>query len=310
MSYGSPVQTGCSSRPSIKLFGVLCFLLVSCAAAKPPPEEELARSTSVEVAELEINASGVDRFLNCPPPGELGQAWIPPIPPWSPPASAREADPGESEDGGAPASPDVAESEPPASRAFALTHEPFRLCYHRGLVFDPTQDGHVAIVLRVGRNGRVVKVESYGACEIASETIVCMQDAAKRIRLRPSREPETLVVPAVFAQSDVQRRVTPRSTDAYATAAYLRIESARPALHACDEHNGISGKSRVATATIGLDLDPNGRVLHAHVDPWAGDQTLLGCAAQAMEHLSFPAPPGGSGNVLARISFNPRLGVH
>jgi hypothetical protein len=156
----------------------------------------------------------------------------------------------------------------------------------------------------------VARVESYGACEIADETIQCMQDAAKHIRLHPSREPETLVVPAVFAQSDVARRVAPRSTDAYATAAYLTVESARPALHACDEHNRLSGKSRVASATIRLDVDARGRVLHANVDPWAGEQGLLGCAAHALEALSFPPPPGGSGTVQARVTFNPRLGIH
>jgi hypothetical protein len=271
------------------------------------------RSTSVEVAELEINASGIDRFANCPPPGELGQAWIPQIPPWSPPASAQEpgAESSSPEDGGLTGAGDpMLEVEAPATRAFKLTHERFRLCYHRGLVHDPTQDGHVAIILRVGRDGRVVKVESYGACEIAGETIECMQDVAKHIRLRPSKEPETLVVPAVFAQSEVARRVTPHSTDAYATAAYLTVESARPALHACDEHNQLSNKSRVATATIALQIDPKGRVLHANVDPWAGDQGILGCAAHAMEGLSFPPPPGGTGNVVTRVSFNPRLGVH
>jgi hypothetical protein len=268
-------------------------------------------STSFKVAELEINASGVDRFENCPPPGELGQAWIPPIPVWSAPSTASEApssDTSGSADASAPAGEAV--TELPAERANALTHETFRLCYHRGLVHDPTQDGHVAIILRVGRDGRVARVESYGACEIAGETIECMRDAAKHIRLRPAREPETIVVPAVFAQSDVARRVTPRSTDAYATAAYLTVESARPALHACDEHNQLSGKSRVATATIRLDLDAQGKVTHANVDPWAGDQTLLGCAAEAFQRLTFLPPPAGAGSVVTRVSFNPRLAIH
>src|SRR5262249_3966841 len=45
-----------------------------------------ANVTSIEIAELEISGKGVDRFTSCPPPGELGQDWIPKLPPWSPSA--------------------------------------------------------------------------------------------------------------------------------------------------------------------------------------------------------------------------------
>src|SRR5687767_13705631 len=43
---------------------------------------------AADVAELEIRTEGVDRFSTCPPPGALGQHWIPPPFPWTPPAPA------------------------------------------------------------------------------------------------------------------------------------------------------------------------------------------------------------------------------
>ena len=43
-------------------------------------------STNIEIAELEVGS--VDRFASCPPSGELGQGWIPPVPPFAPPSVA------------------------------------------------------------------------------------------------------------------------------------------------------------------------------------------------------------------------------
>jgi hypothetical protein len=271
--------------------------------------------TSVEVGELEIDVSGVDRFTTCPPPGELGQAWIPKIPPWTAPSPAASA-PHEDTPGLGPASggsPDVpaASTEAlPGEHAFALTHEPFRRCYARGLTLDPTQDGHVAIVLRVGGDGRIARVESYGACEIARQTIVCMQDAAKQIRLSPPEAgSDTIVVPAVFAQTGQARRTSPSVNEAYTTGAFVTVESLRPAFHACEESARRQGQSPRAAATFTLELDAGGRVLHAHVDPWSGNQQLLACAATSLERLVFAAPPGRGGSVRARVSFNPGMVV-
>jgi hypothetical protein len=276
--------------------------VISACSSRPPEVPDTGLSiTSVEVAELEIDASGIDRFTNCPPPGELGQAWIPPIPAWTASGSSHRADSSPETTGPAPSALD----EPPTDRAFELTHEAFRDCYARGLTLDPTQDGHVAVVLRVGRDGRVARVESYGACEIARETIACMQDAAKHIRLRPpSTGSDTVIIPAVFAQSIGPRRTDPRPGDAYAAAATITVESIRPAMHACEEHARISGSSPQAAATFALDVDEKGHVVRSHVDPWSGNQQLLACAAGAFEKLVFPPPPRGHGAILARIAFN------
>ena len=62
---------------------------VGCGGNGAPAEEPREPvPLAADVPELEIRggADGVDRFTTCPPPGELGQHWIPTIPPWTPPA--------------------------------------------------------------------------------------------------------------------------------------------------------------------------------------------------------------------------------
>ena len=74
-------------------------------------------------------------------------------------------------------------------------------------------------------------------------------------------------------------------------------------------------RARAASATLAalglpaLVLDDKGKVAHAHIDPWSGDQELLACAAEAMDRVGFPQPPHGKARALVRLSFNPRPGT-
>jgi hypothetical protein len=197
----------------------------------------------------------------------------------------------------------------PTEKAIADTRDSFRACYNHGLIYDPTQDGHVAIVLRVGGDGRVASVESWGACEIAGPSIECMRDAAKKLRFRPpTGGSDTVTIPAVFTSSGTVRRTSPRPNDVYAASAYIAVEGVRQELHACERGERQSGGPVSATATFALDLDEKGTVLHSNIDPWTGDKNLLACAAGAFGHAAFPPPPGGRGSVLVRVAFNPRAG--
>lgn len=312
-----------------------CLTALSCASAacaSGPASASDAHSvaevrrpgTSVEVAEFDVSENGIDRFLNCPPPGELGQDWIPPLPPWSAPASTVGGDaakdmvasplPDIAGNAGAGAPNDVPadvtmHGSTPTEKAIADTRDSFRACYNHGLVYDPTQDGHVAIVLRVGRDGRVASVESWGACEIATQSIECMRDAAKKLRFRPpAGGSDTVTIPAVFTSSGAVRRTSPRPNDVYAASAYIAVEGVRQEFHGCERSARQSGAAVSATATFELELDEKGKVLHANIDPWTGDKNLLGCAATAFGAMTFTPPPGGHGNVLVRIAFNPRAG--
>ena len=287
------------------------FIAMSCGAptaetpaVAPAGLDAKSAGTSVEVSEFDISEDGIDRFINCPPPGELGQDWTPPLPSWTPPATTGPADT-------TPLPPDIATTHgsTPTDRAIADTRESFRTCYNHGLVYDPTQDGHVAIVLRIGSDGRVASVESWGACEIVSQTIDCMRVAAKKLRfVPPAGGSDTVTIPAVFTSSAAVRRTNPRPSDVYTAAAYIAVEKLRPQLHACEQSARQSGRGVIASATFNLDVDAHGKVGHSNVDPWAGDKDLLACAANTLGNLSLPPPPGSKANVIVRLAFNPRAG--
>ncbi|MBX3222710.1 MAG: AgmX/PglI C-terminal domain-containing protein [Labilithrix sp.] len=283
-----------------------CAAAVSCGGdAKSTNDPSRIDPPSADVPELEIRSNGVDRFTTCPPPGDLGQHWIPPAAPWTPPSAV---------DAGPPPPIDqdfIARTadRTPTELAIEATHRDFRSCYRRALVRHPTQDGRVAIVVRVGPSGRVAKVESYGACELAPEAIACMYGVAERLHFPPPPGgSDTLTIPATFTSRDGVRRTTPTANDAYTAAAYVALEAARPALHACEGSARTEGRPVHATGTFTMDIASDGRVTRAHVDPWAGDKTLLLCAARALEALRFNAPDGGKGTVIARLNFNPRQG--
>jgi hypothetical protein len=279
-----------------------------------------------EVAELEIRARGVDRFTVCPPPGDLGQPWFPPPPPWapsaiaSPPASAPPASappatsappiPG---DGAPTASESLSvpstRDRTPSELAGEASHRELRACYRRGLVHDPAQEGRVALILRVGADGRVARVEDYAACELAEESLACMKAAASRLRFAPPPGgSDTVILPAVFTSRDGVKRASGSLNESYTAQAFLVIESARPGLHACEQQARRDLRPPQAAATFTLAVGKDGQVLRAHVDPWTGEQSLLACAAHELEKLRFPAPASGAGTVIARLNFNPRQG--
>jgi hypothetical protein len=289
--------------------GFVTFVVTSCGsqtAELPDPGaaalEAKDKGTSIEVSEFDISEDGIDRFIHCPPPGELGQDWIAPLPSWTAPPTTEHVDT-------STLPPDIATSSP-TDRAIADTRDSFRTCYNHGLVYDPTQDGHVAIVLRIGGDGRVSSVESWGACEIVTQTIDCMRVAAKKLRFwPPASGSETVTIPAVFTSSAAVRRTSPRSSDVYTASAYIAVEKLRPQLHACEQSARQSGRAVIASATFNMELDSRGRVLHSNLDPWSGDKDLLACAANALGTINLPPPPGNKANVIIRLAFNPRAGT-
>ncbi len=282
----------------------MCLLFAACGSASHPVTPEGPRGTSIEVADFEVNGDGVDRFAACPPPGELGQEWYPEIPDWSPPPSSASS----GDDAGAPASTEHF-GRTPTERAIEDTRHAFRSCYHRGLVADPTQYGHVAIVLRVGPNGRVLKTESFGACELQHDVVACMRDVGKALRFDPpAGGKDTIVIPVVFQpRGGVDSQST--SNDSYTAQAYVALEGMKPELHACEERARQSGRDVEAWGVYDMAIDKNGAVTSANIDPFHGDQDLLGCAAEVMQRMKLAPPEGGKGKLLARITFNPRAGT-
>ncbi|MBX3189165.1 MAG: AgmX/PglI C-terminal domain-containing protein [Labilithrix sp.] len=300
-------SVGCAAL----LFAVLASCTASCADDKPgmvPFDPSKRQTPAADIAELEIRGQGVDRFTRCPPPGRLGDPWFPQPRPWTAPAPTADAGPPE------PIDADYmsrVRDQSPAERAIEATHRDFRSCYRRGLVHDPAADGRVAIVLRVGPDGKVAKVEEYAACEIAVESIQCMKGVAARLRFPPpAGGSDSVVIPAVFTSRDGVRLNgnTGSPNDIYTSGAYLTLEGARPGLHACEAQARRELRQLEATATFTMTLGKDGQVTKAHVDPWTGEQTLLMCAARELERLKFAPPPSGTGTVIARLNFNPRQG--
>lgn len=271
-----------------------------------PIDPSKQKTPVAEISELEIRAVGADRFAMCPPPGELGQPWYPPPPAWSAPAvPAIDAGASQVDEDFITRSKNYTASE----NAAEATHREFRACFRQGLVQNPMEEGRVAIVLRVGADGKVAKVEEYAGCQLSQQSIACMKAAASRLHFAPPPSgSDTVVIPAVFTAREGTRRASGSPNDAYTARAYLAMETARPGLHACEEGARNSGRNMTATGTFTLTLGPDGQVQRAHVDPWTGEQSTLACAAHELEKLKFPTPPSGTGYVIARLNFNPRQG--
>jgi len=302
-------------------FAVAVFGALGLAACEPEHAHgpaEKARVTGVQLSTFEVRDDQVDRFEHCPPPGEVGQAWVPPIPEWHPPAasasaavpeSAVEASGGAVPTGQSPDAPEQLTPEPAAAlndEAANQTRAAFRTCYHHGLLFDPTQDGHVAVVLRVDRAGKVAAVETWGACDLSNEALVCLRDEAKHVKLHPPQGgAATLTIPAVFTSGKSQQT---QPNDAFAAAAYVAIESMRPRLHACETAAKYAHTGVFASAVMTIDIDAKGQGVHVAVDQWKGGHELLACAAEVVRDARFPPPSAGQGKVILPIVFNPRPG--
>jgi hypothetical protein len=311
----TPVAEGLARAAIAGLLG-----LSACGSAPPrAPVDKSGKVTSVELSAFEVRDDQVDRFEHCPPAGDIGQDWIPPIPEWHPPAVSTSAAVPESAVGtgvdpsGAQPAGEAAPAIPLASQATLTTsavngtHAALRRCYHQGLLYDPTQDGHVGLVLRVDRTGHVASVETWGACDITPSAIACMRDEAARVRLPPPADgPSTVVVPAVFTEA---RPRVKGNNDGYAAAAYVAIESMRPRLHACLDAAHRAGGDVTASAVMTVDVDGAGHGIHIGVDQWKGAQGLLGCAAEVVRDAPFPRPPAGHGRVVVPVVFNPRAGT-
>jgi len=282
-------------------FILLTVASAACGSGTPPVAPERPRGTSIEISDFEVNGDGVDRFSACPPPGEIGQEWYPDIPDWSPP-------PGSGDDAGAPTSTEHF-GRTATERAIEDTRLAFRSCYHRGLVQDPTQYGHVAIVLRVGPTGRVLQTDSYGACELQHDVIACMRDVGKALRFDPpAGGKDTIVIPVVFQPRNGED-VNATRNDSYTAQAYVALEALKPELHACEQRARQEGRNVEAWGVFDMTLDKTGAVSAANVDPYNGDQDLLGCAAEALQKIKLAPPDGGKGRLLARITFNRRAGT-
>jgi hypothetical protein len=312
---------------AFRVLSPLTLVALAAGCEEPPraPAENVG-VTAVELKAFEVRDDQIDRFEHCPPAGEIGQDWVPPLPDWHPPASSAAVPESHAEatgsgggdatgtggDPGAPSS-EAADEAAPASiavltdEAASQTRVAFRRCYHHGLLYDPTQDGHVAVVLRVDGAGKVASVEAWGACDLSPEALVCMRDEARHVKLRPPvGGSATVTVPAVFTRGEEKQSST---RDTYAASAYVAIEATRPRLHHCEETARFAHAGVFASALFSIDVDERGKGVHVAVDQWKGGHELLACAAEVLRDAPFATPPAGRGRVIVPVVFNPRPGT-
>lgn len=275
---------------SLTLFAA-CFgtALVACGGPAAAPDEGAEPLTSVDVGDFEVHLDGFDRFTVCPPIGALGEPWIPDIHEEGATARAAWREPGVTD------------------KAIQDTLVPFRSCYRRGLLHDPTQSGHVAIVLRVDAKGNVEKAETYGACELSRETLTCMTDVGKAMKFDPpGGGRDTVILPVSYEPRSGRAVTMSTERSSYAAQVVRRLDAARPALHACERAELSAGRPLEGDGTYRLEIDGKGRVTKVNIDPWRGNQQLLGCGANALEKTMFAAPSSGRAVVFLRLAFDPR----
>ncbi len=132
-----------------------------------------------------------------------------------------------------------------------------------------------------------------------------MRDVSNKLRFgAPAPGDETVVLPVVFAPR-AGRPYFAAANDGYTAAAYLAVEGLRPRLHVCEEQARTANRRMDAFATFTMEIDRRGHATDIHVDPFGGSQSILNCAAEVMQQLALPPPPGGRATLVARLSFNP-----
>ncbi|WP_394836059.1 hypothetical protein LVJ94_04020 [Pendulispora rubella] len=275
-------------RPGEAAFFSLAFafLLAACGDSKPADTPLDRRAFELELSELEVHASGVDRFAHCPSSGSLGQAWIP--------AHVSEAP------------HDSAVTE----RAIELTLKPFRSCYTKGTLHRSNGDGRAAIAARVGPGGKIVAVENYATCGLPIDVVDCMVTEVSHLSIEAPADgsTRTVVIPAVFAPRNgyAGSGGGASATEAYAAEAYVVMEQARPGLHQCEARSRTGATLAQAQGLFTLQLDPQGRILQQQVEPWSGPEELKACTSAVLSKLGFSSPPEGGARIHVRIAFNPR----
>ena len=317
-------------RPMVRGLGARAaprrLLLVACASPPRPVADRRVPTTVVELAAFEVRDDGIDRFEHCPPPGEIGQGWSPPIPEWHPPSASASAAVPESALDAAGASPTPAapgDAHRAADRRELVVAADRRgrgrdarrasvSCYHQGLMYDPTQDGHVGVVLRVDRAGHVAAVETWGACDLTPEALVCMRDEAAHLHLPP---PESAARRRVDGAGGLheRRRTAPsrpaRERRLRGGERTSSVEAMRPRLHACLGASRREGTGVVASALMSVDVDAEGQGRAHRGRPVEGLPRAAGLRGRGDPRRALPPPPAGKGKVIVPVVFNPSPGT-
>lgn len=197
---------------------------------------------------------------------------------------------------------------PGGERGVAAIRPSIKRCYDDALLHSPDMDGKATFDMHVAQNGRVEHVEVSSTCGLAADVVLCVRDAMGRAEFEAGQA-MTARIPVAFVSQATPSTAT--STVGFVTVsdfvvrANEEMNKAKRPLAECAKKAAARGKFPPTWAELTVTLEPDGKVHEIQVDPYAGDQALLGCAAEAVEKVAFPPPPKGARTFHQRISFEP-----
>ena len=236
---------------------VACLSLLACEEAKAPDTE--AANTDL------VSAPGTDL-----PPVRVAPCY------------------GEAADGGLMYSP--------LERA-SLPAGDVHTCIDEAKMAGETPVGSTTFLVSVGVDARVSSVEVVDSCGVSAHAILCFAQAFRHAKIE-TQQPTHGTLKLTFDDPKPQLRAA-ASTVGYATVhdfvfrASDVMDRAHPLLDACARAASARGKYVPSWAIFSIALEHEGKVSGIDVQPFAGDQPLLGCAAEVLQKLAFPPPPKG-----------------
>jgi hypothetical protein len=154
-----------------------------------------------------------------------------------------------------------------ADEVVARLKQGFRECYDAELQDNPEEAGRIIEVVRVAADGAVCKTHASERIGLSAPLAKCMEQKIAGARFSaPGGNGATLSIPVTYLQ---KKHVGPTETIA-------TLEHCADALKQPTE------------ATIEYTTDARGAVNDVRVDPWKGDQEVLGCVADALSATVHP----------------------
>lgn len=140
--------------------------------------------------------------------------------------------------------------------------------------------GKLVATVEIGKDGVASSVGPLRICGVPWDVATCIQTkltgasfggtVARRVQ-----------IPMTFAPS------APGEPPRFVAAAMIALQGSLRDLHAC--LSTVQAKSPRASfnATFHVDVDLTGKIIGTNLDPWAGNEELLVCAATAVGKLNF-----------------------
>lgn len=204
----------------------------------------------------------------------------------------------------------VTPPKPERIKGVSLTAADVQSCVDESKAAGETPNGATTFLVTVGIDDRVSSIEVMDSCGISAHSILCFAQAFQHARVDPQAALKKGSLQITFGEGRHELRsasssvgfttvhdFTVRATDVFGRS--------RGALDACAKAAAAKGKFEPTWAQFSLLLEGDGKVREVQVDPFAGNQPLLACAAEVLQKLELPPPPKGAETVREHLSFEP-----